>query len=44
MIFKNVTPEEYERLVKNENRIFDMTFKAPERLNKYRGDKDILMK
>ena len=29
MSFKNITPEEYERLVKNKNRIFDMTFKTP---------------
>ena len=41
MSFKNIIPEEYERLVKNKNRIFDMTFKTPERLNKYRDDKYI---
>ena len=41
MSFKNITPEEYNRLVKNKNRIFDSTFKTPERLNKYRDEKDI---
>ena len=41
MRFKNITPEEYDRLIKNKNRIFDLTFKTPERLNKYRNDKDI---
>ena len=41
MSFKNITPEEYDNLVKNKNRIFDMTFKNPERLNKCRNDKNI---
>ena len=41
MSFKNITPEEYQRLIKNKNRIFDLTFKTPEVLNKYRNDKDI---
>ena len=41
MSFKNITPEEYQRLINNENRIFDLTFKTPEILNKYRNDKDI---
>ena len=27
MSFKNITPEEYQRLINNKNRIFDMTFK-----------------
>ena len=34
MSFKNITPEEYQRLIKNKNRIFDMTFKNPEVLNR----------
>ena len=38
MSFKNITPEEYEKLIKNENRIFDMT---PEIMNKYRYDRNI---
>ena len=41
MSFKNITPEEYDRLVKNKNIIFDGTFRSPERLNKYRDDKNI---
>ena len=39
MSFKNTTSEEYDRLIKNKNRIFDLTFRTPERLNKYRDDK-----
>ena len=41
MSFKNITPEEYQKLINNKNRIFDMTFKPPERLNKYRTEKNI---
>ena len=41
MSFKNITPKEYQRLINNKNRIFDLTFKTPEVLNKYRNDKDI---
>ena len=41
MSFKNITPEEYQRLINNKNRIFDLTFKTPEVLNKYRNNKDI---
>ena len=41
MSFKNITPEEYQRLISNKNRIFNLTFKTPELLNKYRNDKDI---
>ena len=41
MSFKKITPKEYDKLVKNENRIFDLTFPTPERLNKYRDDKNI---
>ena len=41
MSFKNITPEEYQRLINNKNRIFDLTFKTPEVLNKYRKNKDI---
>ena len=44
MSFKNITPEEYNRLVKNKNRIFELTFKTPERLNKYRNDENIYKK
>ena len=41
MSFKNISQEEYDRLVKNRNRIFDLTFKTPERIIKYRDDKNI---
>ena len=41
MSFKNIAPEEYDRLINNKNRIFDLTFKTPEALNKYRNDKNI---
>ena len=41
MSFKNITPEEFQRLINNKNRIFDLTFKTPEVLNKYRNDKNI---
>ena len=29
MSFKKITPEEYDRLIKNKNRIFDLTFPTP---------------
>ena len=41
MSFKNITPEEYQNLINNKNRIFDMTFKTPERLNEHRDEKNI---
>ena len=41
MSFKNITPEEYQKLINNKNRIFDMTFKTTEIMNKYRDDKNI---
>ena len=41
MSFKNISSEEYDRLIKNKNIIFNMTFKTPERMNKYRDDKNI---
>ena len=42
--FATITPEEYQRLIDNEKKIFDLTenFTTPERLNKYRhSDKNI---
>ena len=41
MSFKNITPEEYSRLVKNKNRIYDLSFRSPEKMNKYRTDENI---
>ena len=36
--FTSITPEEYQRLIDNEKKIFDLTdnFTSPEILNKYR--------
>ena len=42
--FATITPEEYQRLVDNEKKIFDLTdnFTSPEILNKYRdSDKNV---
>ena len=41
MSFKNITLEEYQKLISNKNKIFDMNFKTPEILNRYRDDKNI---
>ena len=41
MSFKNITVEEYKKLINNKNRIYDLTFKSPEILNIYRDDKNI---
>ena len=41
MSFKNITVEEYKKSINNKNRIYDLTFKSPEILNKYRDDKNI---
>ena len=41
MSFKIITPEEFQRLIDNINSVFDLTFKTPEVLNKYRNDQDI---
>ena len=34
MSFKNITPEEYNRSVKNKNRICDLTFRFPKKMNR----------
>ena len=41
MSFKNITVEEFRKLINDKNRIYDLTFKSPEILNKYRNDKNI---
>ena len=41
MSFKNITAEEYKKLIDNKNRIYNLTFKSPELLNRYRSDKNI---
>ena len=40
MSFKTINLEEYEKLLKNKKKMFDMTFPTPENLNKYRDDND----
>ena len=44
MTFKTINLEEYRRLLKNKNKIFDMTFPTPESVNKYRDDDKINQK
>ena len=45
MSFKNISLEEYRKLLKNKKRMFDMTFPTPEILNKYRdSDENINQK
>ena len=39
MSFKNITPEEYNRLVKN--KIYYLSFRSPEKMNKYSTDENI---
>ena len=42
--FATITPEEYQKLIENEKKIFDLTenFTSPEILNKYRhSDKNV---
>ena len=38
MSFKTINLEEYKRLLKNKQKMFNMTFATPESLNKYRDD------
>ena len=38
MFFKTINLEEYKKLLKNEKKMFDMTFPTPESLNKFRND------
>ena len=38
MSFKTINLEEYKKLLKNKQKMFDMTFPTPESLNKYRDD------
>ena len=41
MSFKNITVEKFRKLINNKNRIYDLTFKSPEILNKYRNDENV---
>ena len=38
MSFKTINLEEYEKLLKNKKKMFDMTFPTPESVNKYRDN------
>ena len=40
MSFRTINLEEYKRLLKNKQKMFDMTFPTPESVNKYRDDDD----
>ena len=44
MSFKTINLEEYRRLLKNKNKIYDLTFPTPESVNKYRDDDKINQK
>ena len=44
MSFKNISLEEYRKLLKNKKRMFDMTFPTPESLNKYRDNDENINK
>ena len=44
MSFKNISLEEYKKLINNRKKMFDMTFPTPEVINKYRDDDKINQK
>ena len=44
MSFKTINLEEYKRLLKNKQKMFDMTFSTPESINKYRDNDDKINK
>ena len=44
MSFKTINLEEYKRLLKNKQKMFDMTFPTPESINKYRDNDDKINK
>ena len=44
MSFKTINLEEYKRLLKNKQKMFDMTFPTPESINKYRDNDDSVNK
>ena len=41
MSFKTISLQQHKDLLKNEKRMFDLTFQTHEILNKYRDDKNI---
>ena len=44
MSFKTINLEEYKRLLKNKQKMFDMTFPTPESINKYRDNDENIKK
>ena len=44
MSFKTINLEEYKRLLKNKQKMFDMTFPTPESINKYRDNDENINK
>ena len=44
MTFRTINLEEYKRLLKNKQKMYDMTFPTPESINKYRDDDKINQK
>ena len=44
MSFKTINLKEYKRLLKNKQKMFDMTFPTPESINKYRDNDENINK
>ena len=44
MSFKTINLEQYKRLLKNKQKMFDMTFPIPESINKYRDNDENINK
>ena len=44
MSFKTINLEEYKRLLKNKQKMFDITFPTPESINKYRDNDENINK
>ena len=44
MSFKTINLEEYKKLLKNNQKMFDMTFPTPESINKYQDNDDKINK
>ena len=44
MFFKTINLEEYQRLLKNKQKMFDVTFPTPESINKYRDNDENINK
>ena len=44
MSFRNISLEEYRKLLNNKKKMFDLTFSTPEILNKYRDNDENINK